>query len=467
MVDAIQRLGIEYHFEKEIDEALQDLFAKFDDYCKHNHDLYTTSLAFRLLRQHGYRVSCKIFDKFKDEKGGFKVPDIQEIMGGLEFFEATHLRIYDEDILDHAYVFTRNYLESVLPSLSNPDAEQIDHVLHKYSVRRGLTRVEARHYISIYDQYDDHHQALLKLAKLDFNQLQSLHKKELSELYRWWKDLGVSTKLSYARDRMVETYFWIIGVYFEPQYALARKILTTLQGIASLFDDTYDAYATFEELQLFTEAIERWDISCLNQLPDNMKIIYKALLEFFEEIEEEMIKQGASYKTNYGKEAMKVMARDYFAEAKWREEKYKPKTEEYLTVATASTAYTSLMIISLIGMGEIAKREAFDWVLSQPNIVRATLMICRLTDDIVGHEFERKREHIPSAIECYMEEQNVSKKEAIFKFNNRIETAWKDLNEAFLKPTKVPAPILNRILNFARVIEVNSYISLFYGLEPV
>ncbi|KAL8508357.1 hypothetical protein ACS0TY_018819 [Phlomoides rotata] len=41
------------------------------------------------------------------------------------------------------------------------------------------------------------------------------------------------------------------------------------------------------------------------------------------------------------------MARDYFAEAKWREEKYKPKTEEYLTVATASTAYTSLMIISL------------------------------------------------------------------------------------------------------------------------
>lgn len=77
------------------------------------------------------------------------------------------------------------------------------------------------------------------------------------KMCRWWKDLGVSTKLSYARDRMVETYFWIMGVYFEPQYALARKILTKLQGIASLFDDTYDAYATYEELQLFTEAIER------------------------------------------------------------------------------------------------------------------------------------------------------------------------------------------------------------------
>lgn len=59
MVDAIQRLGIEYHFEEEINEALQNLFENFDDYCKDNHDLYTTALSFRLLRQHGYRVSCR------------------------------------------------------------------------------------------------------------------------------------------------------------------------------------------------------------------------------------------------------------------------------------------------------------------------------------------------------------------------------------------------------------------------
>lgn len=67
---------------------------------------------------------------------------------------------------------------------------------------------------------------------------------------------------------------------------------------------------------------------------------------------------------------------------------------------------------------------------------------------------ERKREHIPSSIECYMEEHNVSKKETVFLFNNQIESAWKDVNEAFLMPTKIPAPLLYRILNFARVIEV-------------
>lgn len=126
-----------------------------------------------------------IFDKFKDtEKGGFKAPETEDIMGILEFFEATHLRVHGEDILDDACVFTRNFLESALPRVSNPIAEQVDHVLHQYSNRRGLTRVEARHYISIYGRYASHHPGLLRLAKLDFNLLQSLHKRELSLLYR-------------------------------------------------------------------------------------------------------------------------------------------------------------------------------------------------------------------------------------------------------------------------------------------
>lgn len=48
----------------------------------------------------------------------------------------------------------------------------------------------------------------------------------------------------------------------------------------------------------------RWSYSCLEKLPDYMKIIYKALLETFEEIEEHMIKLGTSYRLNYGIEAV-------------------------------------------------------------------------------------------------------------------------------------------------------------------
>ncbi|KAL8508351.1 hypothetical protein ACS0TY_018813 [Phlomoides rotata] len=455
MVDAIQRLGIEYHFEEEIEEALQNVLEQFDDYCKNNHDMYTTALSFRLLRKHGFRVSCQIFDKYRDNEDGFRVPDSEKVIAVLEFFEAAHLRIHGEDALDHAVVFTRNYLESILPSLSNPVAEQVRHALYGYSNRRGLPRVEARKYISIYEQYASHHQRLLKLAKLDFNMLQAMHLRELSELSRWWKGLEVPTKLSFARDRLVETYFWGSGVYFEPQYARARIILTKVQGLISLTDDTFDSYATFEELQLFTDAIQRWSISCLDQLPDYMKIIYKALLEVFEEIEKEMIKQGTLYRLNYGIEAYKFIVGAYFEEIKWREEKYIPKTQEYMQVATNTSGYTTLGIISFLGMGDnVATREAFEWVFSRPDIVRAANIICRLTDDIMGHEFEKEREHIPSAVECYAEEHKVSNGEANSELSNRIEAAWKDMNEAFLRPTKFPTPLLYRIFNFARVIEV-------------
>lgn len=52
-----------------------------------------------------------------------------------------------------------------------------------------------------------------------------------------------------------------------------------------------------------------------------------------------------------------------------------------------------------------------------------------------------------------MEEHNVTKESAVSEFKKQIEEGWKDINEAFLKPTEIPAPLLYRILNFARVIE--------------
>ena len=77
-------------------------------------------------------------------------------------------------------------------------------------------------------------------------------------MYRWWvKDLNVSTNFPFARDRIVEGYFWVVGVYYEPQYFLARRILMKVIAITSIIDDVYDAYGTIDEIEIFTDAIER------------------------------------------------------------------------------------------------------------------------------------------------------------------------------------------------------------------
>ena len=57
----------------------------------------------------------------------------------------------------------------------------------------------------------------------------------------------------------MECYFWILGVYFEPKYFWARQILTKIISMTSVIDDIYDAYDTLEELNHFTEAIERFE----------------------------------------------------------------------------------------------------------------------------------------------------------------------------------------------------------------
>ncbi|KAL6314066.1 hypothetical protein AAG906_011801 [Vitis piasezkii] len=432
-IDSIQRLGLAYQFEREIKET-------------------NASLRFQLLRQEGYHIPPDVFNKFKDDEGNFKESLTGDLPGLLALYEATHLMVHGEDILEEALAFSTAHLQSMATDSTHPLAAQVTRAL-KRPIRKCLTRVEARDYISVYQEDGPHNKTLLKLSKLDFNLLQSLHRKELSEVTRWWKGLNFARKMPFARDRLVEGYLWILGVYFEPQYSLARSISIKVFAMISTIDDIYDAYGTFEELKLFTEAIERWDASSVDQLPDYMKPCYQALLDVYEEMEEEMAKEGNLYRVQYAKAAIKRQIQAYFVEAKWLNQEYTPTLDEYMSNALVSSGYSMLITTSFVGMGDIATKEAFDWVFSDPKMVRASSIIGRLMDDIVSHEFEQ-RGHVASAVECYMKQHGVCKQEAYDELNKQVVNAWKDMNKECLKPTQVPMPLLTRVLNFSRVIDI-------------
>ncbi|KAK7822082.1 (-)-germacrene d synthase [Quercus suber] len=114
-----------------------------------NGSLYTIALRFRLLRQQGYNIPS----------------------GMLHLYEATHMRVCGEDILDEALKFTTTYLKSVVTNL-NPTLEH-----NTYS--KVLAKVEARHYFSTYHENASHNEVLLKFAKLDFNILKNNTKRNL------------------------------------------------------------------------------------------------------------------------------------------------------------------------------------------------------------------------------------------------------------------------------------------------
>lgn len=73
LVDSIQKLGVFYHFEKEIDQVLEEIYVAFKSSLNNqssDEDLNTVALLFRLLRQQGYKIPC---GKFKEttHKGYF------------------------------------------------------------------------------------------------------------------------------------------------------------------------------------------------------------------------------------------------------------------------------------------------------------------------------------------------------------------------------------------------------------
>ena len=76
--------------------------------------------------------------------------------------------------------------------------------------------------------------------------------------FRWWRDIGLANKLSFARDRLMECFFWAVGIVSEPEYSNCRKGLTKVAALVTLFDDVHDVYGTLDELKLLTDAVQRF-----------------------------------------------------------------------------------------------------------------------------------------------------------------------------------------------------------------
>ncbi|EOY14243.1 Terpene synthase 21, putative [Theobroma cacao] len=451
-IDTLLRLGVSYHFENDIEMQLERIFNSQENlFHKDDYDLNSTSIAFRVSRLHGFKMSCGVFEKFKDGSvGKFKESLVDDIRGMLSLYEAAYLRVHGELILEEAIAFTKANLKPLAAKSSPHLAKQIMNALDN-PLNKCPPRLEARNYISFYEEEESRNETLLTFAKLDFNRVQVLHRQEISQIARFWEDYDFSSELSYARERYVEVYTWINSLYFEPRYARWRIILTKMLVLMSILDDTFDAYGTPQELQRFTDALKRWEISALDELQDYTKVICKAVLDLFDEIEDEARKEGRSYTVPYAKDAFIGLINNYQAEVKWCHDGYVPTFEEYMRVAMKTSTYDPIITTSFIGMGTIAGLEAFEWLQTEPRIMTAANMIGRIMDDIASHKFEQLREHCPSSVECYMKQHNLSEKDALHDLKKKLEDGWKDINEECMRPTAIPRDLLLRILNFARV----------------
>ncbi|KAH0908799.1 hypothetical protein HID58_032120 [Brassica napus] len=417
-------LAISHYFEDEIEEILSKAFGKLEGLISKEDDLETISTMFEVFRLYGHKMSCDVFERFRGEHDGkFKESVVRDVRGMLQLYQASYLKTKDENIIEEARSFTRTHLAAVTSTTQPHLSKHIQNAL--YIPRYHCVEIAvAREYISFYEQEQDHEENLLKFAKLNFSYCQLHYVKELKDVTTWWKELDLASKLPNTfRDRNVEIYFGMMGIYFEPRYSLARVIGTKISMIMTVVDDTYDAYGTLPEVISFTDALQRWDIETIEDLPNYMQIIFRTLWEIMQDIEREMSSLG-------------------------RTGGLQPTIDEV-------RAMDDMAIYSFLGMEDCDEKIMYEWFASRPKVILAFNVVFRLINDITTFEEELERGEGANGVNCYMKQHGVSQEEAVIELKKIIKDHHEMMMDEFFKAlSTVPRQIVMRVFNTARVINL-------------
>ncbi|KAJ4952444.1 hypothetical protein NE237_029276 [Protea cynaroides] len=451
LIDTLQRLGIAYHFQEEVKEVLDLMYTRKDD----EDDLFVTALRFRLLRENSYHVSPDdVFHKFINKEGKFKEALSNDTVGMLSLYEASYLGAKGEKILSEAMEFTKNHLRTSMPNLESSLVQEVATALELPRHSR-MVRLEARRYIDKYAQETTGSRVLVELAKLDFNNIQLLHQMEIAEVIRWWEELGLVEKLSFARDRPLECFLWTVGIFPDPKHSKCRIELTKTIAILLVIDDIFDSYGSIDELVLFNNAVKRWDLGAVEQLPQYMKICYMALYNTINEIGYRVLKEQGWSIIPQLKQTWIDMFEAFLVEARWFNKKYVPTQEEHLINGVTTGGTYMALVHAFFLMGEGVTKETIGMMEPYPKLFSYSGMILRLWDDLGTWREEQQRGDVASSIECAMRDHNISSvDEARNYIRQLIDNLWTELNGQLIAPAGLPLSIIKTSLNLSRTAQI-------------
>ncbi|KAG5226575.1 isoprene synthase [Salix suchowensis] len=439
LIDTIQRLGLGYRFESDIRRALDRYVSSGGLEAVAKTSLQATALSFRLLRQHGFEVSQEVFNGFKDQNGNFMENLKEDIKAILSLYEASFLALEGENILDEAKVFTISHLKELNEEKIGKDlVEQVNHAL-ELPLHRRTQRLEAVWSIEAY-----------QLAILDYNMVQSVYQRDLRETSRWWRRVGLATKLHFARDRLIESFYWAVGVAFEPQYSDCRISVAKMFSFVTIIDDIYDVYGTLDELELFTDAVERWDVSAIDDLPDYMKLCFLALYNTINEIAYDNLKEKGENILPYLTKAWADLCNAFLQEAKFLYNKSTPTFDDYFGNAWKSSSGPLQLVFAYFAVVQNIKKEETENLQKYHDIISWPSYIFRLCNDLASASAEIARGETANSVSCYMRTKGISEELATESVMNLIDETWKKMNKEKLGDSLFAKHFVETAINLAR-----------------
>ncbi|XP_010552108.1 PREDICTED: putative terpenoid synthase 7 [Tarenaya hassleriana] len=181
-----------------------------------------------------------------------------------------------------------------------------------------------------------------------------------------------------------------------------------------------------------------------------MKIVFKLLWDFVQDIEREVRLEGRSYSAHGMLHEYKRLARANLASTKWERAAIVPTFEEYLKVGKVGFGAEAALACGFIFLGQIAGKEAYEWLRSRPNLTQSVASKGRFLNDITGFQDDMSRGYVATGINVYMKQYGVTEEKAFREFRKMIRFADKIANEEFLNTTVVPRQILMQVINFER-----------------
>ncbi|KAI3460807.1 hypothetical protein Pfo_017470 [Paulownia fortunei] len=451
LIDDIHRLGMGYRFQESTNRTLGRILLQSSQIKQKMHkSLHACGLYFRLLRQQGYHVSTDIFESFKESSGKFSTSLATDIQGMLSLYEASHLAFEGESTLDEAREFTSFHLKNMLGKMDKKSAMRVRHAL-ELPFHHRMQRLEARWNIEMYDEQNKANQVLHKLAILDFNMVQSVHQRDLQEVSRWWKHVGLANKLRFARDRLMESFFWTVGMVFEPQFSKCRVGLTKVVKLITVLDDIYDVYGSPEELQQLTDAVDRWDVNAVNHLPDYMKLCFFALYNTVNDMAYDTLKEQDQVIISQLRKGWADLCKAFLREAQWSHKKHIPKFNEYLDHGWTSSSGVVLLTHAYFLITQTITKEAIKSLNDYHGLLRFPCTVFRLANDLSSSQEDIERGEVAKAVSCYMHETGLSHEVARAYIRKLIDQNWKMINKEMVYNSLFDKSFIETASNLARI----------------
>ncbi|MED6131503.1 hypothetical protein PIB30_010256 [Stylosanthes scabra] len=464
MVDFIQRLGIDHHFQDHIEAALEKqhfIVSRDPIHFVQTHQLYKLALSFRLLRQGGYSVNADIFESLTNNKVQFREAYGEDVKGLIALHEAAQLSIGEEDTtLEDAGLLSRELLHSWLSRHQGHhhqhEAQYVASCLQQ-PLHHNLTRFMDKTILLSNSKPSKEAMCFMELAEINSCILRLMNQHEGLQVSKWWNGQAMSKEPKFAgyEALKIKWYMWSMACFTDPSFSDQRLELSKPISLVYIIDDIYDVYGTLDQLVLFTDAVKRWELTGTEYLPKFMRNCLSSLYEVTNAFAEKIYKKHGLNPINTLKKSWMQLLNASLEGARWSDSGELPKAEEYLKHATVSTGVHVVLVHSFFLFHQNITKETLAILEDIPDIIYSVAKILRLCDDLEGHKKKNQSGFDGSYLECYMREhQEVSAEDAERHVEELISMEWKLLNRQVLgtDQQQFPSAFTKFCLNAARMV---------------